>query len=101
MHPRRLNQLTAQVIAPMVVWTDQPDCMALLFTTYLRATMAAGIEESSDLAVMVAKHHNGRLAYGHSHIVARLGNLAFQARLQPISFEDCPQVEFVYRRIEV
>ena len=98
---RHAHELAVGVVVPAVIAADEPLGVALAFVHHLGAAMGAAIEQHVDAVVVMPRHDDGLAAEFGRDVVARVGDLAGVADVQPGAPEDALHFEFEDIRIGI
>jgi hypothetical protein len=88
-----LDQLAGVVEAPAVERTGEDGLVVLLLAAEHSATVAAGVDEAVQLAILVAGDDDGLTTDVTGEVVIRVGDLAFVRQIDPVAFKDVLHLE--------
>lgn len=80
---RHAGEAAVLRVRPPVVHADVLLRVAESLAAHDRATMPAAVHEGRNHAVVLARHHDRRLAHQRGAIVARLGDFGLEAQVAP------------------
>ena len=98
---RHAQELAVGVVVPAVIAANEPLGVALALVHDLGAAMGAAIEQHVHVVVVMPRHDNGLAAELGRYVVARFGDLAGVADVQPGASKDALHFEFEDIRIGI